>query len=407
MPSFRWSAINGGGDVARGVMEAPDRSAVVERLQRQGQIVLRADLADGRGGWAELLQIELGRTRGLDKAALGELTRELAIMLAAGQDLDRALRFVVENTRNARARAVLGNVRDKVRGGSSLAAALAGEPRSFSKLYIGLVRAGEAGGTLPATLDRLATLLERERSLSANLRSAMIYPALLILAAIGSIVLLLDYVLPQFAPIFEQAGAQLPAATRALMTLGTVVGVATPWLLVALLAGGFIARQLLLRPAYRLRLDRLLLRLPIVGGLMRETLAARLTRTLGSLLQNGVPLIQALGIVKDALGNLAAAAAIEAATVGAKGGAGLARPLAAAGLFPARTIHLLQLGEEAAQLATMALKAADIHDEQARLMVQRLVALAVPMITIVMGLAVAGIVSALLTAMLSLNDLAV
>jgi len=407
MPSFRWSAVDGGGDVVRGVMEAPDRAFVVERLQRQGQIVLRADPADGRGGWAELLQLELGRTRGLDKAALGELTRELAIMLAAGQDLDRALRFVVENTRNARARAVLGNVRDKVRGGSSLAAALAGEPRSFSKLYIGLVRAGEAGGTLPATLDRLATLLERERSLSANLRSAMIYPALLILAAIGSIVLLLDYVLPQFAPIFEQAGAQLPAATRALMTLGTVVGVATPWLLVALLAGGFIARQLLLRPAYRLRLDRLLLRLPIVGGLMRETLAARLTRTLGSLLQNGVPLIQALGIVKDALGNLAAAAAIEAATVGAKGGAGLARPLAAAGLFPARTIHLLQLGEEAAQLATMALKAADIHDEQARLMVQRLVALAVPMITIVMGLAVAGIVSALLTAMLSLNDLAV
>ena len=407
MPSFRWSAINGGGDVARGVMEAPDRSAVVERLQRQGQIVLRADPADRRGGWAELLQIELGRTRGLDKAALGELTRELAIMLAAGQDLDRALRFVVENTRNARARAVLGNVRDKVRGGSSLAAALAGEPRSFSKLYVGLVRAGEAGGTLPATLDRLATLLERERSLSANLRSAMIYPALLIVAAVGSIVLLLDYVLPQFAPIFQQAGAELPAATRALMTLGTVVGVATPWLLLALLAGGLIARQLLLRHAYRLKLDHLLLHLPIVGGLMRETLAARLTRTLGSLLQNGVPLIPALGIVKDALGNLAAAAAIEAATVGAKGGAGLARPLAAAGLFPARTIHLLQLGEEAAQLATMALKAADIHDEQARLMVQRLVALAVPMITIVMGLAVAGIVSALLTAMLSLNDLAV
>src|SRR6266481_2948821 len=270
MPSFRWSAVDGGGDVVSGVMEAPDR----------------------------------------------------AIVLAAGQDLDRALRFVVDNTHSARARTIFGNVRDKVRGGSPLAAALASEPRSFSKLYVGLVRAGEAGATLPQTLDRLATLLERERSLSANLRSAMIYPALLILAAIGSIVLLLDYVLPQFAPIFEQAGAQLPAATRALMTLGTVVGVDTPWLMVALLAGGFIARQLLLRPAYRLRLDRLLLRLPIVGGLMRETLAARLTRTLGSLLQNGVPLIQALGIVKDALGNLAAAAAIEAVTVGAKGGAG-------------------------------------------------------------------------------------
>ena len=120
-----------------------------------------------------------------------------------------------------------------------------------------------------------------------------------------------------------------------------------------------------------------------------------------------MPLIPALGIAKDALGNLAAAAAVEAAALGAKGGGGLARPLAAAGVFPARTIHLLQLGEEAAQLSSMALKAADIHDEQARLMMQRLVALAVPMITIAMGLAVAGIVSALLTAMLSLNDLAV
>ena len=407
MPSFRWSAIDGGGEVVGGVMEAPDRAVVVERLQRQGQIVLRADPTDGRRGLGELLQIELGGARGLDKAALGEVTRELAIMLAAGQDLDRALRFVVDHTRSARARAVLGNVRDKVRGGSSLAAALAGEPRSFSKLYVGLVRAGEAGGTLPATLDRLATLLERERSLTANLRSALIYPALLVVAAIGSIVLLLDYVLPQFTPIFEQAGAQLPVSTRLLMTLGGAVGAAAPWLLVGILAAVLVARHLLARPANRLKLDRLLLRLPIAGGLLRETLAARLTRTLGSLLQNGVPLITALGIAQDALGNLAAAAAVEAAALGAKGGAGLARPLAAAGVFPARTIHLLQLGEEAAQLATMALKAADIHDEQARLMMQRLVALAVPSITIAMGLAVAGIVSALLTALLSLNDLAV
>jgi general secretion pathway protein F len=122
MPSFRWSAINPAGDVVRGVMEAPDRAIVVERLQRQGQVVLRADPAEGRRGWTDLLQIELGRGRGLDKTTLGEITRELAIMLAAGQDLDRALRFVVESTRNARARAILGNIRDKVRSGSSLAA---------------------------------------------------------------------------------------------------------------------------------------------------------------------------------------------------------------------------------------------------------------------------------------------
>jgi general secretion pathway protein F len=406
MPSFRWSAVNGGGEVVHGVMEAPDRASLVERLQRQGQIVLRADPAELRRGLGDLLQIEIGGARGLDKNALSEVTRELAIMLAAGQDLDRALRFVVDNARSARTRSILGRVRDKVRSGSSLAAALAGEPKSFSKLYIGMVRAGEAGGTLPATLDRLAGLLERERALTASLRAAMIYPALLVVAAIGSIILLLDYVLPQFTPIFEQSGAQLPTATRVLMTLGTIVGAGTPWLAAALLIAGVIVRRLLAMPVYRIRFDRLLLRIPLTGSLLRETLAARFTRTLGNLLENGVALISALGIAKEALGNLAAAQAVEAAAAQAKGGAGLSRPLAAAAIFPARTIQLLQLGEEAAQLAAMSLKAADIHEEQARLKMQRLVALAVPMITITMGLAVAGIISALLTAMLSLNDLA-
>ena len=407
MPSFRWSAVTPGGEVMHGVTEAADRASVVERLQRQGQVVLRAEPADGRWRLGDLLQIELGGRRGIDRATLGEVTRELAIMLGAGQDLDRALRFVVENVGNTRARAILAEVRDKVRSGSSLAAALAAEPRSFSRLYVGLVRAGEAGGTLPATLDRLAALLERERSLTSSMRAALIYPAVLVIAAIGSIFLLLDYVLPQFTPIFEQAGAELPASTRALMLLGQMTGAAAPWLLVLAVAVVLIARRALAAPALRLKVDRFLLRLPVAGRLLQETLAARLTRTLGTLLQNGMPLISALAIAKDALGNLAAAAAVEAASVEAKAGRGLARPLREAGLFPARTVHLLQLGEEAAQLAAMSLKAADIHDEQARLIVQRIVALAIPIITITMGLAVAGIVGALLTALLSLNDLAV
>jgi general secretion pathway protein F len=406
MPSFRWSAVTAGGDVVSGVSEAPDQTAIVERLQRQGQIVLSAEPADRRNLVAELLHIELGLKRGIDKTTLGEVTRELAIMLGAGQDLDRALRFVVDNTGNARARAILAEVRDKVRAGSSLATSIAAHPRSFSKLYVGLVRAGEAGGALAATLDRLAGLLERERSLRANLRSAMIYPTMLVVAAIGSIVLLLEYVLPQFTPIFEQAGAELPAATRTLIALGAIVGAAGPWLLVGLLAAGLLARRWLANPAMRIKADRLVLSVPIAGRLVREVLAARLTRTLGTLLENGVPLISALAITQEALGNLAAAGAVEAAALGAKGGRGLAGPLGEAGLFPTRMIHLLQLGEEAAQLPAMALKAADIHDEQARLMIQRIVALAIPTITIVMGLVVAGIVGSLLTAMLRLNDLA-
>jgi general secretion pathway protein F len=406
MTTFRWSAISAGGEVIRGVTEAPDRITIVDRLQRQGNVVLRAELAERRGRLAELLHIDIAGARRLDAARLSQFTRELAIMLEAGQDLDGSLRFVVDSAANTRAGSILGAVRDRVRGGSSLAAALAGEPRSFSRFYIGLVRAGEAGGTLPATLDRLATLLEREQSLNANLRSALVYPALLIVAAVISIFFLLDYVLPQFQPIFEQAGAQLPAATRSLMAVGRLAGAAGPWILVGLAIIITLARQALALPTLRLPIDRWLLRLPIVGRLLRETIAARLTRTLGGLLQNGVALIPALAIAKDAVGNLAATDAVESAALAAKGGTGLSGPLAATGVFPARTIHLLRLGEEAARLPEMALKAADIHDEQARLMMQRLVALAVPSITIVMGLAVAGIVGALVTAMLSLNDLA-
>src|SRR5581483_11181134 len=402
MPQFRWSAIDSGGEIAGGVMEARDRAAVVERLQRQGRLVLRAEPADRRRRLVEWLQFEPVRPRRLGRTVLSEVTRELAIMLGAGQDLDRALRFVVENAARPQARAILDAVRERVRGGSSLAL----EPRSFPPLYVGLVRAGESGGSLPLTLERLATLLERQRALRASLQAALVYPALLVVAAILSIVLLLDFVLPQFQPIFEQAGVALPAPTRALMALGDAAGAAAPWVLLGLAAVVLAARRMLARPGHRLRVDRLLLRLPVVGRLLRETIAARLTRTLGTLLQNGVALIPALGIATDAVGNLAARAAVEAAAAAAKEGAGLARPLRAAGLFPPRMLHLLQLGEEAAQLPAMALKAADIHDEQARLLVQRLVALLVPGITIAMGLAVAGIIAALLTAMLSLNDLA-
>ena len=225
-------------------------------------------------------------------------------------------------------------------------------------------------------------------------------------AAIGSIILLLTQVLPQFVPLFEQGGAQLPGPTKALLLLGEFVSNDGLYVAVVLLALLLVASQLLKQPGPRLKADTLLLRLPVVGGLQRELVAARFTRTLGTLLINGVPLIAALTIVQDAVGNTAATAAVSRAALRAKGGAGLAGPLAESGVFPPRTTHLLRLGEETAQLGPMSLRAAEIHEERTRLGVQRLVALLVPAITVVMGAAIAGIIAALLLAMLSLNDLA-
>ncbi len=406
MPQFRYSAIGPGGVMQRGVLDAASEAEVIARLQHQGSLPVRAVPLNRGGLLAPLLHAEFLPRRRLSSQEVAELTRELATMLGAGQDLDRALRYALETAPRPSVQRVLSRLRDAVRDGTPLSAALAREPDSFPPLYVGMVRAGEAGGKLAEALVRLADLLERQRRIVATVTSALIYPGLLAVAAIGSIALLLTQVLPQFVPLFEQNGVKLPESTQLLIDAGAFVADYGVLVLLALLALFLLGGAALRRPGPRLFADRQLLRLPVVGSLQRELLAARLTRALGTLLVNGVSLIAALGIARDALGNLAAVAALDRASQSARGGGGLAQPLAEAAVFPVRTIHLLQLGEENAQLGLMALHAAEIHEERTRIMVQRLVALLVPAITILMGIAVAGIVASLLTAMLSLNDLA-
>ncbi len=405
MPTFRYQAISAKGEATQGVMEASDEASVVAALRHSGS--LPVSIGAAKAGATGLLP-GLGLRRGavLRRAEMTAFTRELAMMLGAGQDLDHALRFLVETAPNGRVRRITAELRDAVRGGAALATALSAQGTSFAPLYVGLVRAGEAGGSLAITLERLATLLERERALMASVTSAMVYPALLLVAACGAIALLLTQVLPQFVPLFRQNGASLPRSTELLLAAGEFVGAWWMWGLLLLVLVLLTLRQALQRPAVRLLADRLLLRLPVAGGLAREAMAARMTRTLGTLVQNGVALVPALGITRDALGNLAGVAALDRATLGAKGGAGLAASLEATATFPPRTIHLLRLGEETAQLGPMALRAAEIHEAQVQQGLQRLVTLLTPAITIIMGAAVAGIVASLLTAMLSLNDLA-
>jgi general secretion pathway protein F len=402
--AWRFKAIDGKGRAFDGEMDAPDEASVLARIRRDGAMPLA--VTPSRGGWLSGLSLSLGRGDALSRQEVTNITRELATMLGAGQDIDRALRFLVETAPSRRAGRALSALRDSVRNGSTLAAAMTSQPGSFSRLYVGLVRAGEAGGTLPVTLEQLADLLERERSLAATIQSALIYPALLLIAACGAVVLLLTQVLPQFVPLFEQSGVALPASTQFLIDAGDAVsryGLAA--LLIVLLLFLF-CRITLQRPGPRLAFDRFKLRLPFVGGLLREVMAARLARTLGSLLVNQVSLITALGITRDVLGNEAGVAAMDHAIPLAKAGAGLSGPLADSGLFPVRLIHLLRLGEETAQHGPMALRAAAIHEERVRIVTQRLVSLLTPAITIGMGALIAGIVSSLLLAMLSLNDLA-
>jgi general secretion pathway protein F len=404
MTAWRFKAIDGKGRTFDGEMDAPDEASVLARIRRDGAMPLAVSQA--RGSLFGRISWSSGQGDALSRQEVANITRELATMLAAGQDIDHALRFLVETAQTRRAGRVLGTLRDDVRNGSTLAAAMAKQPGSFSRLYVGLVRAGEAGGTLAATLEQLADLLERERSLAATVRSALIYPALLLIAACGAIVLLLTQVLPEFVPLFEQSGVALPASTQFLIDAGDAVSNYGLIALLTVLVLFLLFRVLLRQPGSRLAFDRFKLHLPIVGGLLREVMAARLARTLGSLLVNRVSLITALGITREVLGNEAGVAAMDHAIPLAKAGAGLSAPLADSGLFPVRLIHLLRLGEETAQHGPMALRAAAIHEERVRVVTQRLVSLLTPAITIGMGALIAGIVSSLLLAMLSLNDLA-
>lgn len=405
MITFRYTALGASGERLVGLMDAQTEAEVIARLQRQGTMPIRAEPADRASRWPGVLKMDLGGRLFARKQDVADLVRELATMLLAGQDLDRALRYMQE-TAPARVRPTITGLRDAVRDGNPLSVAMSRYPASFPAMHVGLVRAGEAGGNLGPMLSRIADLLDRQRALASTVTSAMIYPAVLLVAMIAAVTLLLTEVLPQFVPMFEQSGVALPASTRFLIAAGNFVQQDGLFLILGIVAVILAGRAALAQPRVHLAVDRILLRLPLIGGLAKEILAARFTRVLGTLLQNGVALIPALAIVRDAVGNRAVRAAVDQASLVARGGGSLTGALETARVFPVRTIHLLRLGEETAQLAAVALRAADIHEDKTRLATQRLTSLLVPAITILMGAAVGGIVASLMTAMLSLNNLA-
>jgi general secretion pathway protein F len=337
---------------------------------------------------------------------VANLLRDLSTMLSAGQDLDRALHDIEETAEGWRMRRMMSALRNAVRDGCPLSEALAQHPDSFHRLHVGMVKAGEVAGLLARALSDLAELLERQRKIAASVQSALIYPGLLLVVGAGSVSLMLTQVLPQFVPIFEQSGVSLPRSTQMLIDFGRAVSDYGLLALAAMAIAAISASAVLKRPGPRRLKDRLLLRVPLLGPFCRDVIAARFSRVLGTMLVNGVPLITAMDVARDVVGNSAAAEHLMDATSRLKRGGGLAGPLATAGIFPVRAVQLLRVGEANARLGPMALLAADIHEASIVIKTQRAIALLVPVITVAMGIAIAGIVAALMTAMLSLNDLA-
>lgn len=402
MSQFSYKAVNDAGETLQGRMEAGSVEEVIGRLQDQGHTPLEARAADGVAGSSGLAAMfKRGPFTG---DQLAQFTHQLATLLGAGQPLDRALTILLELPEGEHARKLIERVRDRVRGGATLSSALDEEHGVFPRLYVSLVRAGEAGGSLEETLRRLADYLERAQALRGSIINALIYPAFLLVGVLGSLILLLAYVVPQFVPIFEDMQVPIPWITAAVLAVGHALQ-AWWWLMGLLGVIGFLIWRARLRdPLARQAWHTRLLRLRLVGPLLLKVETARIARTLGTLLKNGVPLLSSLAIARQVTANSALDAALAQAHEQVKGGAGLSFALGQSKLFPRLAMQMVQVGEEAGQLDTMLLKVADTFELESRRAIDRLLAALVPALTIVMTVMVAIIMAAILLPLLSLTS---
>lgn len=402
MSQYRYKAVTEAGETLTGQMEAASVDEVVARLQDQGHTPLEAALADAGGGASSLAALfKRGPFTG---DQLAQFTHELATLLGAGQPLDRALGVLMDLPESERARKLVEHVRDRVRGGMPLSQALDEEHGVFPKLYIALVRAGEAGGSLEGTLRRLADYLERAQQLRGSIINSLIYPAFLLVGVLGSLILLLAYVVPQFVPIFSDMQVPIPLITRVVLAIGNAVQ-AWWWLMLLVAIGGAFVLQARLRdPAARLAWDARLLRLRVAGPLLLKVQTARIARTLGTLLKNGVPLLAALSITRQVTANRALDAALAQAHEQVKEGSGLGLALGQTKVFPRLALQMVQVGEEAGELDGMLLKIAETFELESRRAIDRLLAALVPALTVVMTVMVGFIMAAILLPLLSLTS---
>lgn len=408
MATFAYRAADPRGRTVDGVMDAPDVRTVVEHLRREACYPIRITPRDAAGEATEPRRGEawrLPRPRRVAGRDLVAFTRRLATLLEAGVPLDRALAIQAELAPSERLRTITGDILREVRSGRSLAEAFAKHhPHPFSRLYVNMVRAGERGGVLESALARLAEFLEEAQALRDAVVSSLIYPGLLAVVGTTAVVFLMTFVIPRFADIFRDLGGAIPAPTRLLLAASGLLQ--RFWWVLGLggLAAAVAARIVLGTTGGRLAVDRFLLRLPVARAVLLEYEVARLARTLGTLLGSGVPLVSALALVKETCSNRHLARAVGGLGEGVKRGAGLARPMAEAGVFPALAVHMVRVGEETGRMDEMLLQVGATFEADTRQRLKRLIALAEPGIILVMGLAVGFIVVAMLLAIFSISE---
>lgn len=400
MPEFLYKAIKGSGHLVEGVLVAETEPALLAELRRMGCLPIQVTQ---KGGSAAARFSFLSRSRLSSRDRLN-FARQLATLVRAGIPLDRSLALSRDLAEKDALRRVVDSSLKELRSGKSLANSLAENSDFFPPLYVAMVRAGEASGTLPAVLDRLVEFEDFSEELRTYLLSALIYPALLVVVGGAAISLLLGFVVPRFAQVFEEAGKALPLPTLILMQVANAFR-DYGWLAaIAIAIAVLLGVRWIKTESGRMRWDAWRLRAPLVGPVLLRLEIARFAKTTGTLLAQAVPIVAALRLTKEVLGNRVLASAVEPLIQGIKRGQGLAGPLAEARLFPQLTVQLATLGEQTGKLDAMLLQVAEIYDREVRAATKRLVALVEPAVILAMGLIVGGIVISTLLAIVSINE---
>ena len=407
MPIFRYKAISADGQSLNGEIEASTRSHAIERLQSSGHLPISADEIASKGNLIQNLSRRLNRDTGVKQKEVILFTRELATLLNAGLPLDTTLRTMVNLSSSVAVKNVVQSILEKVQGGKTLSEAMADQEGVFSRLYINMIRAGEAGGSLQVVIDRVANYLERIQELRTTVITALIYPAILFVISLLSLLLLLTFVVPQFEPLFDDMGQSLPLLTEIVFSVAGMIRSYWWFILILFTASLWFADKQLADKARRLQFDAWILGVGKIGEIIQQIEIARFARTLGTLLTNGVPVLTAVNLIRDVISNTAISNIIDEVIASLEQGHRLAKPMHDSRLIPPLAAQLIEVGEESGQLEAMLFRVADIYDREVETSVKRLLTLLEPVLIIGLGGIIAVIIMSILLAMLGLNELVV
>ena len=411
MPVYAYKGISANGKRTDGLKEADSAKALRQILKRDGIVLTRAEVSKGGkrasgGGKGLGKEVHLGDLLNrVKKSEVAAFTRQLSTLLRAGIPLASSLGALFEQNENPKFKSMVGEVRTAVNEGASLADSLAKHPNAFDALFVSMVRAGELAGNLDEVLTRLADFLEASQKLKSKVQSAMVYPIIMIVVGTGIMAVLMVAVVPKITNMFAQQGKALSWNTEFLIWLSSAIA-SYWWLFLAGIIGGIIgirawARSEGGRPLWH----TFLLRAPLIGPLVRQVAVARFTRTLGTMLKAGVPMIRSLDTAKEILGNVILMRAIEDTKAAVMEGESLAATLKKTGHFPATVIHMIGVGEQAGQLEEMLMRVADTYDSEVDQKLTRFTSMLEPLMLVVMGGAVAFVVFSILMPIMDMGSL--